>query len=249
MPPIVSFQDVSLLTADKYVLHDVSFHVNTGEKFFIMGGDGSGRSTILKIMVGLLNFQEGNVYIFDKNLKTLSRRELIETRMRIGYMFQEGALAANLTVLENLMLPLRYHMIYGEDLTPNIARELLTTVGMQDYCDRYPADLNLGMKKRVGIARALVMNPELVLYDDPSADIDGLLRRRLEEHIIWLHDKLGITSIIVTNNLQFTMREADKLLLMDRGRVVAFGSLRDLEACEDEKIKNFLVTGNLAKIF
>jgi len=249
MENVVSIKNVSLKVGDKEVISDLSFHVEKGEKLFIMGGDGSGKSSILKLLVGLIKFQSGDVLIFDKNLKNLSRKDLQEIRKRIGFVFQEGALAANLTALENLMLPLRYHSIYSEELVPNVANELLAMMGMQDYSNYYPIELNIGMKKKVGIARALTMNPGLILYDDPSLDLVGLSRRRLEDHIIWLHETLKMTSIIVSSNLQFTKREADKILLIDKGRAIAFGTLEELESGTDEKIKNFFVTGNLTKIF
>lgn len=249
MPPIVSFQNVSLSIADKYLLHDVSFQVEKGEKFFIMGSDGAGKSTILKILAGLLNFQAGDVYIFGKCLKDLSRRELTETRKRVGVVFQEGALAASLTVLENVMLPMRYHSIYDEDVIQNRARELLTAVGMQDYCGKHPIDLNLGMKKRVAIARALGMNPELVLYDDPLVGMVGTLSKSLEDYILGLHEKLGTTSIIATNNVPFARRSSDKLVILDGGMVAACGSVKELWQGTDERVKNYFVTGYFTKSF
>lgn len=249
MSSLVSFNNVTVSSDGLTALDDVSFDVKKKEKFFIMGSDASGKSTILKVLTGLLNFQKGDVLVFEKDIKILSRKDLVEIRKKIGYVFQEGGLAANLTILENMMLPMRYHSIYSDDLIPNIAEELLAMVGMQDYCDHYPIDLNLSMKKKVAIARALTMNPELVLYDNPSLDIVGLARRKLEEHIIWLHEKLGITSLIVSTNLEFAKREADKILIMNKGKAIAFGSISELESGEDEKIKNFLKTGNLARIF
>lgn len=249
MSAIVSLKNVSLFMEDKTILSDVSFDVEKGEKVFIMGGDGSGKSTILKLLAGLIRFQEGEVFVLGKNLKNVSKKEMQDIRKKLGFVFQEGALAANLTAVENLMLPLRYHSIYSDDLVPNVAEELLAMVGMQDYCNYYPIELNLGMKKKVGIARALAMNPELVLYDDPSLDLVGLARKMLEDHIVWLHDKLGITSIIVTSNLQFAKREANRIIIISKGKVLALGTLNELESGTDEKIKNFLVTGNLAKIF
>ncbi len=249
MEPIVSFKEVFLSIGDKRILTNVNFHVEKNEKLFILGGDGAGKSTLLKILAGLIKCQEGEILIFEKNLKNLSRKEIVQVRKKLGFVFQEGALAANLTALENLMLPMRYHAIYDDALVSNVAMELLEMIGMKDYCDYYPVDLNLGMKKKVGIARALTMNPELILFDDPSLDLIGLARRRLEEHIIWLHDKLKITTVIVTNNLQFAKREADKILIMEKGRSIGFGALSELESGGDAKIKNFLVTGNLSKIF
>ncbi|MGR3176601.1 MAG: ABC transporter ATP-binding protein [Candidatus Anammoxibacter sp.] len=249
MNTIASFNNASVYVGSKPVLENISFDVKKGEKIFIMGSDGSGKSSILKVLVGLLNIHEGSVHVFGENINELSRKHLVEVRKKIGFVFQEGALAANLTILENLMLPLRYHSVYSEDLIPNIAEELLAMVGMQDYCDHFPIELNIGMKKKVGIARALTMNPELVLYDDPSLDMAGLARRKLEEHIIWLHNKLGITSIIVSSNLEFVKREEGKLIIMNKGKLLAFGTLDELASGSDEKIKNFLVTGNLTKIF
>lgn len=249
MSSLVSFKNVFVVTGNKNALEDVSFDVNKGEKFFIMGSDSSGKSTILKVITGLLNFHKGDVLVFGKDINTLSRKELVGIRKRLGYVFQEGGLAANLTIIENMMLPLRYHAVYSDDLIPNIAEELLAMVGMQDYCEHYPIELNLAMKKKVGIARALTLNPEMVLYDNPSVDMVGLARRKLEEHIIWLHEKLGITSVVVSTNLEFAKREADKILIMNKGKSIAFGSIEELESGGNEKIKNFLKTGNLAKIF
>lgn len=249
MDPIVSIKNVSLQIGGNNILTDVSFSVEKGEKIFIMGGDGSGKSVLLKLLVGLFKYQSGEVKVFGENLESISRKGLREVRKKIGFVFQEGALAASLTAIENLMLPLSYHSIYKKELVRNVAKELLAMVGMQDYADHYPVELNIGMKKKVGIARALTMNPGLILYDDPSLNLAGLPRRRLEEHIIWLHDKLGKTSIIVSSNLQYAKREADKLLLIDKGKVLGFGSLEELESGPDEKIKNYLITGNMAKIF
>ena len=249
MDSIVSFKNVSVFIDSKVALDDVSFDVEKGEKFFIMGSDGSGKSTVLKALTHLVNFQEGEIFVFGKNIKKLSRTDLVELRKKFGFVFQEGGLADGLTIRENLMLPLRYHSIYSDDLIPNVAEELLAMVGMQDYCEHYPNELNLPMKKKVGIARALTMNPELVLYDDPSLNLSGLPRRKLEEHVIWLHDRLKVTSIIASTNIDFTKRDADKLLVLNKGKVLAFGSISELESGSDEKIKNFLKTGNLAKIF
>ncbi len=242
-------KNVSVFAGEKNILANVTFHVEEGEKVFIMGGDGSGKSTILKVLAGLISYQEGDVNVFEKNMKMLPRKEMLEVRKKLGFVFQEGALAASLTALENLMLPLRYHAVCDGKLVPNMALELLAMVGMQDYKDHFPIDLNLGMKKKVGIARALALSPKLVLYDDPSLNLSGLPRRKLEEHIIWLHDRLKITTIIVTSNLQFAKREADKIIILNKGEVIAFGTINEFETGTDEKIKNFLVTGNLTKIF
>lgn len=246
---VASMQNVIMEVGGKIILNDLTFDVKKGEKFFIMGGDASGKTTVMKILTGLLNFQKGDVRVFGRHINVLSRKELVEVRKRLGFVFQGGGLAASLTIMENLVLPLRYHAVYSEALIPNIAEELLAMVGMQDYCDYFPVDLNLAMKKKVGIARALAMNPELILYDDPSIDMVGLARRKLEEHIIWLHEKLGITSIIVSTNIEFAKREADRVMIMCNGKALAIGTVHDLTTGSDEKIKNFMVTGNLARIF
>jgi phospholipid/cholesterol/gamma-HCH transport system ATP-binding protein len=187
---------------DEVVLKAISFKINPGETKIIMGASGSGKSTILKLVLGLIRPDEGQIFVDGQDTTFLSERELVSVRKRIGMVFQEGALFDSLSVRENVGYRLFEEGKLSEEEIDQGVRRLLGFVGLEDAIDKMPAELSGGMKRRVGLARALVGTPKIVLYDEPTAGLDPITKRTIVELMIKLRDLEGVTTVFVTHDLR-----------------------------------------------
>jgi len=225
---------------EREILHGISFDVRKGETLVILGGSGSGKSTLLRTLVGLQKPSSGEVWIRGVNTATISEREMDAIRMKMGMSFQGGALFGSMTVGENVALPLREHTDLEESTIEIMVRIKLGQVGLAKFEDFMPSELSGGMKKRAAVARALAMDPEILFFDEPSAGLDPIIAAGLDQLILNLKKAYSITIVVVTHELPSAFLIADRVLLVDRGHVVALGPLAELRASTHPRVRQFL---------
>jgi phospholipid/cholesterol/gamma-HCH transport system ATP-binding protein len=240
LPPKVSFSHVSISFDDRKILDDVSFTVERGEILCILGRSGVGKSVALRILMGFLRPQVGSIHLDSQEINLIGEEGMNEIRKRVTMVFQSGALFDSLTVFENIAFPLRERGGLRDDQIEQIVDRLIGMVGAEDVRNELPASLSTGRRRAVAIARALASQPEVVLYDEPTTMVDPLIGRRLAELILRLKHQLGLTSIVVTHDMRFAQRLADKVLFLHEGRAAFFGSLKDFLASTDPVIRQFL---------
>ena len=246
---IVRVVDVGKVFGDHVVLDGVNLEIHRGETMVIMGGSGCGKSTLLRLMVGSMAPESGHVDLLGKNLNDLDDNGLDALRLRAGVLFQSGALFNSLTVAENVALPLREHTKL-DDATINIIVKIkLELVGLREAADLMPAEISGGMKKRAGLARAVALDPEVLFYDEPSSGLDPVTNAEIDQLMMDLAGKLGVTSVVVTHEMNSAFRIADRMAMLDKGRILKvgpraqFAALRDGPACGDttnDLIRQFL---------
>ncbi|RPI60547.1 MAG: ABC transporter ATP-binding protein [Planctomycetaceae bacterium] len=247
--PVISVENLAKSFDEKCVLADVNFQVLAGETLVVMGGSGCGKSTLLRHMIGSLWPDRGHINMLGSNLNDCTDRELDAIRKRFGILFQSGALFNSMTVGENVALPLREHTDLDESTIEIMIRIKLELVGLREAVDLMPAELSGGMKKRAGLARAIALDPEVLFYDEPSAGLDPVTSAGIDQLIMDLAGKLGVTSVVVTHEMDSAFRIADRMVMLDKGRVLKIGSkqefadIRDSAATGDEThdiIRQFL---------
>jgi len=199
---MIEFQDVTKVFEEDVVLNRVSFRISRGETKIIVGASGSGKSTILKLILGLIRPDSGSIFIEGQDITQMQERELVQVRKKIGMVFQEGALFDSMSVRENVGYRLFEESRLSDEQIEAAVRRLLGFVGLEDAIEKMPGELSGGMKRRVGIARALVTTPRIILYDEPTAGLDPITKRHIVELMIKLRDLEGVTSVFVTHDLQ-----------------------------------------------
>ena len=240
--PIVQLIDVRKRFDKAHVLRGISLDVSRGETVSIMGGSGSGKTVTLRIIAGLIRPEAGQVRVFGRNIERLSEEELLPVRRRMGYVFQGAALFDSIDVHENVAYPLREHTSLGDDEIRKRVVHFLSLVGLkEDVLGKLPADLSGGMRKRVGIARALAAEPEILLFDEPTAGLDPTNSKMVAELIAELRDR-GVcdTAIVVTHDLDLTRAVATRVAVLIDGRFAAVGGLEDVLHSQDEAVAAFL---------
>ena len=224
----------------RQVLAGVDLEVRRGEVLVVMGGSGCGKSTLLRHMIGALTPDEGRVEVFGKDLASLDEKGLNETRKRFGILFQSGALFNSLTVGENVALPLREHTDLDEEVIRIVMKMKLEMVGLRDFEGLMPAQISGGMKKRVALARAIALDPEIIFYDEPGAGLDPVMAGVIDKLIADLSGKLGVTSVVVTHEMGSAFRIADRMAMLYEGRVVARGTPGEIRASSDPLVQQFI---------
>ena len=228
------------------VLEDISFEVSAGEAFCILGKSGGGKSVTLKLMIGLLASDRGSIVIDGQELKTLDRQNLLEVRKKVGFMFQDGALFDSIPLSENLAFPLRRHTSKSEKEIREIVREKLSEVGLEKELNKMPADLSGGMRKRAGLARALVLDPPILLADEPGSGLDPVTASEIGGLLRELKEEQRTTLVVVTHDAARVHGFADRLGVLDRGRMIACGTPDELAESRDELVRA-LASGGEAK--
>lgn len=213
---------------DTVVLSDISLTVSRGEVAVVIGGSGTGKTTLLRIIVGLLQPSSGQVWIDGEDIARLKERELERVRAKFGVVFQYSALLDSLSVLDNVALPLREHTKLGPAEIRERVRAKLAALDLTDIEDRLPGELSGGMRKRVGLARALIREPSVILYDEPSSGLDPLTARLVDDLILRTRDRFGVTSLVISHDMAQALKIGDHLLLIDRGRLAADGRPSEL---------------------
>lgn len=237
---MIAFENVTKKLGGKTILDHVSFEVPKGETFVIVGLSGAGKSVTLKHMVQLLIPDSGLVRIGDDVISKARGKELERMRGRFGMLFQGAALLQWMTVFENVALPLREHTKMTNDQIEKTVLEKLRMLNMEKAADQYPADLSGGMQKRVGLARAIVMSPEIILYDEPTSGLDPVTSRLIDGLIENLRKELGITSVVVTHDLHSALAIGTHIMMIDGGKIVENATPANFIRSENETVKRFL---------
>jgi phospholipid/cholesterol/gamma-HCH transport system ATP-binding protein len=238
--PALTIRDLHVAYGEREILHGISFDVLAGETLVILGGSGSGKSTLLRTLVGLESPTSGEVIVRGKNLRGLSEAEWRELREHIGISFQGGALFGSMTVGDNVALPLLEHTKLDPATIEIMVRLKLNEVGLSGYEDYMPAQLSGGMKKRAAVARAMAMDPEILFFDEPSAGLDPIIAAGIDQLLLKLKEAFGITIIVVTHELASAFLIADRMVLLDKGRIVAVGTPAELQASGHPRVRQFL---------
>jgi phospholipid/cholesterol/gamma-HCH transport system ATP-binding protein len=238
--PYIAFEHVSKSFGDVVVLKDVSFSVLPGETLCILGRSGVGKSVSLQILMGFLRPDSGKVMVAGENICGFSEKQLQEVRRKVTMVFQNGALFDSITVGENVAFPLRERKDLAEDQIQQIVKGMLEMVGVAGMEDLQPSDLSTGMKRSVAIARALASQPEAVLYDEPTTMVDPLMAHLLGNLIERLKTQLHLTSIVVTHDMRFARKLADRVVFLHQGEARFFGTVDELDRTDDPILKEFL---------
>jgi phospholipid/cholesterol/gamma-HCH transport system ATP-binding protein len=238
--PVISLRDLRVSYGEREILHGISFDVVQGETLVILGGSGSGKSTLLRTLVGLEKPSAGEIWIKGRDLAKVSSVEMDEIRTKIGMSFQGGALFGSMTVGENVALPLREHTRLEDSTIEIILRLKLQQVGLEGFEYYAPSQLSGGMKKRAAVARALAMDPEILFFDEPSAGLDPIIAAGIDELILELKRAFRMTIIVVTHELASAFLIADRMLLIDKGNIVAIGTAEEMRSSTQPRVRQFL---------
>jgi phospholipid/cholesterol/gamma-HCH transport system ATP-binding protein len=237
---VISFRDVTKSFGSKHVLQGVSFDVEPGEVFFIVGASGVGKSVLIKHLIGLLRPDGGEIWLDGEEVSQLDERAMYPIRKRCAMVFQHSTLFDSMSCLDNVALPLRKHHRLSPAAAQGAALLRLTQVGMQDFAGHFPAELGDGMRKRVAIARALTLEPKYVLFDEPTTSLDPVSARRVDRLIRQLSDELGATCIVVSHDLASIFSIADRIVMLYQGHVRLLGTPDEFRASDDPIIQQFI---------
>lgn len=218
--PLIVVRNLVKRFDGRTVLDGINLEVHPGETVVIMGGSGCGKSTVLRCMIGSLKPEEGEVLLFGRNICGLSEDQMNEVRKKFGILFQSGALFNSMTVAENVGLLLHEHTDLPGNIIDITVKLKLEQVGLREHADKYPAQISGGMKKRAGLARAMALDPKILFYDEPSAGLDPVTSAEIDRLIIDLSKKLGVTSVVVTHEMDSAFAIADRMVMLDKGRVL-----------------------------
>ncbi len=238
--PIISVTGLCAWFGRRQVLHDVDFRVDAGEIRVIMGGSGSGKSTLLRHLLGLLRPRKGEVSILGVDVAHADSRTLIDLRRQMGVSFQGGALFTSMSVGDNAALPLREHPDLDESTIRIMSRLKLEVVNLGGFAELMPSELSGGMVKRAALARAIVMDPKLLFFDEPSAGLDPVVSAELDELILKLREAMRMTIVVVTHELESAFKIADSITVLDQGRILLTGSSEEVRASDNERIQDLL---------
>jgi phospholipid/cholesterol/gamma-HCH transport system ATP-binding protein len=238
--PMISLRDLHVSYGDQEILHGISFDVMPGETMVILGGSGSGKSTLLRTLVGLEKPSSGECWIKGKNTAALSRAEMDEIRKKMGMSFQGGALFGSMTVGENVALPLQEHTKLEDSTIEIILRLKLEQVGLEGFQYYMPSQLSGGMRKRAAVARALAMDPEILFFDEPSAGLDPIIAAGIDDLIMELKRAFRMTTIVVTHELASAFLIADRMVLIDKGSIIAIGTKDEMRSSTQPRVRQFL---------
>ena len=236
---IIEVENLVTHYGDTKVLDGVSFNVRRGEIFMIIGGSGCGKSTLLKHMCGLLRPTSGRIVFQGNDIASMDEDELAVMQQSIGIAFQSSGLFNSMTVGDNVAMPMVEFGAVDPSLVKPLVKMKLSLVGLSQAEHLMPSDLSGGMRKRAGLARAIAVDPPLVYFDEPSAGLDPIMAAGLDELIIKLNRLLGSTFVIVTHELDSIRLAAERILMLDRGKVIFLGTLDEVEKCENERVKQF----------
>lgn len=238
--PVVEVRDLLRKFGDRAVIDHLSLKIERGETLVIMGGSGCGKSTLLRHIVGVMKPTSGSVKIFGEEITGMNEREIARVRRRFGMLFQSGALLASLTVGENVALPLLQHT----DMSPNeieeVVRQKLQAVGLAGFENLKPAEISGGMKKRVGLARALALDPELLFSDEPTSGLDPIMTAVVDKLTLELTRDSGMTAVVVTHDMTSAFRIASRMIMLNRGKIVAQGTPEEIRNNPLPEVQQFI---------
>jgi phospholipid/cholesterol/gamma-HCH transport system ATP-binding protein len=238
--PAVRVEGLQAHYGAQQVLHDIDFSVRPGEIMVIMGGSGSGKSTLLRHLVGLMRPTAGRVELLGIDITRAGAMEMLKLRRRIGVAFQGGALFSSMNVLDNIMLPLREHTRLDPKTMEIMARMKLEVVSLAGADRLMPSELSGGMMKRAAVARAIVMDPKLLFFDEPSAGLDPVVSSALDDLILKLRDAMNMTMVVVTHELESAFKIADRITVLDQGRILLVDDVAGVRRSDNRRIQNLL---------
>jgi phospholipid/cholesterol/gamma-HCH transport system ATP-binding protein len=222
------------------ILEGIDLQVRRGEILVIMGGSGCGKSTLLRHLMGALDPDEGRVEVFGQDLESLDEDGLNAVRKRFGVLYQSGALFNSLTVGENVLLPLREHSSLQEEILQIVMKMKLELVGLRGFESLMPSQLSGGMRKRVGLARAVALDPEIIFYDEPGTGLDPIMAAVIDKLVVDLSHKLGVTSVVVTHEMKSAFRIAHRMVMLYEGRIVAEGTPEEIRGSPNPLVQQFI---------
>ena len=238
---IISAENVVKKFGERTILNGITLDIYRGETFVIMGGSGCGKSTLLRHLIGALKPDSGKVSVLGKDLAVLSEDGLDAVKKKIGMCFQSAALFDSMTVGENVSLPLREHTKLDRSVIDIVVKMKLEMVGLRGFEDLMPSQLSGGMRKRVGLARAIVMDPEIIFYDEPTAGLDPIVAGVIDKLILDLSRKLSITSVVVTHDMKSVFSIADRIAMLYEGRVLEVGTPDEIRKSKNQMVQQFVV--------
>lgn len=237
---VIKAEDVIKVFGDRIVLNGINLEIYRGETFVIMGGSGCGKSTFLRHLIGALKPDSGKISLLGKDLSKLTEDELDAVKKKIGMSFQSSALFDSMTVGENVALPLKEHAKLDKSVVDIVIKMKLELVGLRGFEDLMPSQLSGGMRKRVGLARAIAMDPEIVFYDEPTAGLDPIVAGVIDKLILDLSKKLSITSIVVTHDMKSVFSIADRVAMLYEGRVLEVGTPEEIQKSNNKMVQQFV---------
>jgi phospholipid/cholesterol/gamma-HCH transport system ATP-binding protein len=238
--PVIEVSNLMRQFGDRTVLKDISFNVDRGETLVIMGGSGCGKSTLLRHIIGSMKPTSGSVKIFGEEITTMSEREIERIRKRFGMLFQSGALLASLTVGENVALPLEQHTAKSPEEIEEAVEQKLKMVGLSGFEDLKPAEISGGMKKRVGLARALALDPELLFSDEPTSGLDPIMTAVVDQLTLKLTHGEHLTAVVVTHDMTSAFRIATRMIMLGHGSIVAQGTPGEIRNSSNPEVQQFI---------
>lgn len=237
---LIDIQHVNISFDNQVVLQDVSLQLKNGENLVVLGKSGSGKSVLIKCIVRLLQSDFGTINVFGVDINSLQNNELHEFRKRIGFLFQSGALYDSMSVKQNLEFPLRRNKTKLTEKEINAkVKEVLKNVGLSDSIDKMPSQLSGGMRKRISLARTIIVEPQIILYDEPTTGLDPITSDEISSLIIDLQKQYKISSIIITHDIACAKKIANRLVMLNNGLVYKEGSIKQFETSNDEFITSF----------
>jgi phospholipid/cholesterol/gamma-HCH transport system ATP-binding protein len=255
---VIEVDDLLMQFGAQTVLSGLDLKVRRGETLVVMGGSGCGKSTLLRLMIGAITPTRGRIRLFGEDIAAIDEAHLDAVRRRFGILFQSGALYQSMSIAENVALPMRELTDLPPDLIDLQVKMKLEAVGLREHADKFPAQISGGMKKRAGLARALALDPEIIFYDEPSAGLDPVTSAEIDQLIITLTKKLGVTSVVVTHEMDSAFTIADRMVMLDKGRCLKIGPRAEYERIrtiskeeaermpEDDRIVRQFIRGDAA---
>lgn len=237
---VIEVQDLVTHYGERQILDRVNMQVVKGEVMVIMGGSGSGKSTLLRHLLGLRKPTSGSIKLLGKDITKVSKKEMFNIRRDMGVAFQGGALFGSMSVGENVMLPLREHTKLDESTMRIMARMKLEVMNLAGFEDLMPSELSGGMIKRAALARAVIMDPKLLFFDEPSAGLDPVVSAELDELILRLRNAMKMTIVIVTHELESAFKVADRITMLDQGKILISGTVDEVRNSDIERVQNML---------
>jgi phospholipid/cholesterol/gamma-HCH transport system ATP-binding protein len=242
--PVLVLRDVDKSFGAQHVLDGIGLTVVRGETLAVLGRSGTGKSVLLKLIIGLEQMDSGSIRIQGQEIAGLALNEMNRLRIKMGFLFQQAALYDSLTVEQNVAFPLERHTKMSASERSARVKELLASVGMEHDLKKMPSDISGGMQKRVGLARALALQPEILLLDEPTAGLDPITSGEIDDLVLRLQKEHALTSIVVTHDLQSAKTIADSVALLDKGKVVMQGSFNQLSESNDDLVREFFKRGS-----
>jgi len=244
---MIRFENVTKQLGQKTVLDGIDFEVGEGETFVIVGLSGAGKSVTLKHMIRLMAPDDGKVLIDGEEISEMDRADLRHVREKFGVLFQSAALLQWMSVFDNVALPLREHTEAAEDEIRERVMEKLEMLGLDDAAEKFPVDISGGMQKRAGLARAIIMDPKIVLYDEPTSGLDPVTSRRIDGLIVNMREQLGITSVVVTHDLHSALAIGSRIMMLHEGRIVENAPPEGFIKSKDPTVQSFLESQYITK--